>query len=531
MSGPVVYEELSSRVVFGPGCVADVPDELASLGVSRALLIAGASERETADALAAALGKACVATSIGVRQHVPREAAHDARRAAREAGADSIVSLGGGSAVGLAKAVALTEGLPIVAVPTTYSGSELTPVWGITADGRKQTGRDERVLPRTVVYDPELTLTLPPRVSAASGMNAVAHAVEALWADRANPVTSALADEAIGALASALPRVVAEPSDLGARSDALRGAWLGGLTLRGAGSSLHHALCHVLGGAFDLPHAETHAALLPHVTAFVAPAAPEAVARAAQALGVADAAAGLYELVRGLGLPTSLAELGLTAEQAERAVEIALGSGLPSPRPLRRDELAELVGRALAGSPPEPAADAEPEQHRHVHCGADVFRDVIGHFATGVTIVTARDGDTDFGVTASAVTSLSLDPPMLLVCLNKQSRTRGAVSRSGSFAVNILDERQGPLALRFATDRDDKFDGVSLRRGDLAHPLLEDALAHLECRVVEEVTGGTHSVFLAVVQRAERFDGAPLAYFRGKFGRLTLAHEALAGTV
>jgi flavin reductase (DIM6/NTAB) family NADH-FMN oxidoreductase RutF len=156
------------------------------------------------------------------------------------------------------------------------------------------------------------------------------------------------------------------------------------------------------------------------------------------------------------------------------------------------------------------------------HCDKEVFRDVVGHFASGVTIVTAHSEGVDYGVTANAVTSLSLEPPMMLVCLNRNSRTQGAVSRSKAFSVNILNEGQGDLAVRFASSGPDKFDGVGLRYGDLGSPLLEDALAHLECWVVEEVLAGTHQVFLAGVHRAERFDGAPLAYFRGRFGRLEL---------
>jgi flavin reductase (DIM6/NTAB) family NADH-FMN oxidoreductase RutF len=156
------------------------------------------------------------------------------------------------------------------------------------------------------------------------------------------------------------------------------------------------------------------------------------------------------------------------------------------------------------------------------YCERDRFRDVIGHFASGVTIITARHGDEDYGVTANAVSSLSLDPPMMLVCLNRASRTQTAVSRSGAFSVNILNESQGDLAVRFATSESNKFDGVSVTYSELGNPLLDGALAHLECRVIERVSGGTHTVFLAGVEHAERFDGAPLAYFRGRFGKLEL---------
>jgi flavin reductase (DIM6/NTAB) family NADH-FMN oxidoreductase RutF len=168
------------------------------------------------------------------------------------------------------------------------------------------------------------------------------------------------------------------------------------------------------------------------------------------------------------------------------------------------------------------------DQHMHVSCDQDVFRDVIGHFASGVTIITARHENVDYGLTVSAVTSLSLEPPMMLVCVNKSSRTLPAIRQSGTFGVNILGESQGELAQLFASASDAKFEGVEVVYTELGNPLLKEALAHLECQVIQEITGGTHSVFLSVVQRAERFDGAPLAYFRGRFGRLELDHEATA---
>jgi flavin reductase (DIM6/NTAB) family NADH-FMN oxidoreductase RutF len=165
------------------------------------------------------------------------------------------------------------------------------------------------------------------------------------------------------------------------------------------------------------------------------------------------------------------------------------------------------------------AAASAPE---FAHCDKEVFRDVIGHFASGVAIITTRDEGVDYGVTVNAVSSLSLEPPMMLVCLNRTSRTQTAINRSRTFSVNILGEGQGELAVRFSTSVDDKFHGVAVSRGELGNPLLAGALAHLECRVIEQVSGGTHRVFLAGVQRAERFEGAPLAYFRGRLGRLEL---------
>ncbi|MDF1506490.1 iron-containing alcohol dehydrogenase, partial [Roseisolibacter sp. H3M3-2] len=210
---------------------------------------------------------------------------------ARALGADPLLAVGGGSAVGVAKAVALAGGPPVAAVPTTYSGSEMTPIWGLTRDGAKETGRDERVRPRAVLYDPLTTLDLPARVTGPSALNAAAHCVEALYAPDAGPVTALLAAEGLRAIAGALPGVLRAPADVAGRTALLYGAWLAGLALGASTMGVHHKLCHVLGGSFGLPHAETHAVVLPHAAAFNAGAAPEALRAAAGALGAGDAPA------------------------------------------------------------------------------------------------------------------------------------------------------------------------------------------------------------------------------------------------
>jgi maleylacetate reductase len=268
-----------------------------------------------------------------------------ARQRAGQTGADLLLAVGGGSATGTAKAVALTTGLPIVAVPTTYAGSEVTPVWGLTEHGRKATGVDERVLPRTVVYDPELTRGLPREMSIASGLNALAHCVDSLWAPRANPVDTALALEGAQALADGLPLVHADPGGLDGRSKTLYGAYLAALAFGGAGSGLHHKICHVLGGTYDLPHAQTHAVILPHVLAFNAPFARSAVSRLARAVGEDDGLAHLYDTVdaprslRALGLPESA-----IPEAAALIVEAAPSS---NPRPVTPADMEQLLRDAL----------------------------------------------------------------------------------------------------------------------------------------------------------------------------------------
>ncbi|MGI5198256.1 maleylacetate reductase [Streptomyces sp. CA-288835] len=341
------------RVVFRSGAVPGaVPGEAALLGLRRVLVLCDDHGLDTARAVAASLGDACAGLYAGAVTHVPVKVADLAVEAAREARADGCVAVGGGSVTGLAKAVALRTGVPIVAVPTTYAGSEMTPVWGLTEGAVKRTGRDPKVLPRSVVYDPLLTLTMPPLGSATSGMNAIAHAVEALYAPDTTPIVALMAEEGVRALVGALPDVVSAPTEPSARSRALYGAWLCGTCLGATTMGLHHKLCHVLGGTFDLPHAETHAVVLPHVLAFNAPAAPEALAALRRALDVPDPARELYELGGRLGIPRSLAELGLTAADVDRAVDLALGAPYANPRPASADDLRAVLHAAWAGEPP-----------------------------------------------------------------------------------------------------------------------------------------------------------------------------------
>ncbi len=329
-----------------------MPDEVERLGAQRVLLIAGSRQKKYADELAAALGPRMVDRIGEVVMHVPAALATAASERTERSGADLLVCLGGGSAIGLAKAVALRTRLPTLAVPTTYAGSEMTPIWGLTDGGRKMTGRDRIVLPATVVYDPVLTTSLPTDISAASGMNALAHLVEGLYAPDASPVTAVLAEEGIRALAEALPRVVAAPPDLDARADALYGAWVAGFVLGTAGMGLHHKICHVLGGTYNLPHAGTHSAVLPFVTAYNAPAAPAAMLRAARALGAQDPARALWELAERIGAPTSLAQVGFDPGRIPEAARLVVETPPANPRPVDRAAVDELLCAAHAGIVP-----------------------------------------------------------------------------------------------------------------------------------------------------------------------------------
>ncbi|SDM23376.1 maleylacetate reductase [Geodermatophilus siccatus] len=353
MIRPFTYQALPMRVVFGPGSLASLPDEVAALGLTRVLVLCSPEQEVTGKQVADALGDRAAGVLPEARMHVPVEVARRARDMARGLGADGCVAVGGGSAVGLGKAIALEHGLPVIAVPTTYAGSEMTPVWGLTEGGAKRTGRDIRVLPKSVLYDPALTLTLPAGLSATSGMNAIAHAVEGLYAPDATPIVSLMAEEGTRALAAALPRVVADGSDLEARGEAQYGAWLCGAVLAATTMSLHHKLCHTLGGTLDLPHAQTHTVVLPHALAYNQPAAPEAVTALSRALGGADdPARALWELAGRLGAPRSLAELGMQEDDIPRIAELAVANPYANPRPVTRGGVEVLLRTAWAGDAP-----------------------------------------------------------------------------------------------------------------------------------------------------------------------------------
>lgn len=347
-----VYEPLPARVIFRPGALEELPREAARLG-ARALVLSTPGQRALAERAAGLLGARAAGVCAQARVHVPIDSARAACAEARRVAADFCVALGGGSTTGLAKAVALELGLPILVVPTTYAGSEMTPIWGITEASVKRTGRDPRVLPRTVLYDPLLTLALPAATSGTSGINALAHCVEGLYSEGANPVTSLMAEEGIRALARALPRVVRDVRDLDARIEALYGAWLAGAVLGAVGMALHHKLCHVLGGAFDLPHAATHTIVLPHVIAYNAAAAPHAMRRIAAALAAEDPALGLYALARSVGAPAALKDIGMPADGIETAVRLALANPYYNPAPVRAEALRRLLQNALEGRPPQ----------------------------------------------------------------------------------------------------------------------------------------------------------------------------------
>ena len=359
LGGGFAVAPQTTRVLFGANALERLPELVDALPARRVFVVASAGRGALVERVRALLAGRVVGVDTRAAMHVPAALAADVAEQVARADADLVLALGGGSPIGMAKAVALGGGPPILALPTTYAGSEMTAIWGITRDGAKTTGRDERVRPRAVLYDPTLTLDLPPRVSAPSAMNAVAHCMEALYAPDASPLVAMSAAEGLRALHASAAAVARDPRDLAARTLALYGAWLAGLALGGATMGLHHKLCHVLGGSFGLPHAETHAVVLPHAIAYNARSAPAAMQVAAHALGAVagDAVpdtlhASWRELAAAARAPTSLRELGLHESDVARAAEIACASPYPNPRPLDVGAVSALLARAHAGRPP-----------------------------------------------------------------------------------------------------------------------------------------------------------------------------------
>ncbi|MEH2484163.1 maleylacetate reductase [Bradyrhizobium sp. AZCC 2230] len=340
------------RVVFGAGTSARLGEESERLGVKRALVLTTPEQQDLGHQLGAGLGDRLAGLFAGARMHTPVEIPNQALNIVESHDIDGLVPIGGGSTVRLGKALSLRTGLPPIAVPTTYAGSEMTPIIGETTNGIKTTQHSQDLVPDTVIHDVDLTVSLPPQISAASGLNAIAPAVEALYAPDANPLTSLMAENGIAALARALPRIIGAPANATARRDALYGAWLCGVCLGAVGMSLHHKLCHVLGGMFDLPHAETHVIVLPHAVTYNAAAAPDAMTPIARALPATNAPQGLFELARRLALPRGLADIGMPEDGIARAAEMAVRCPYANPRPVERGTIQDLIAAAWRGDAP-----------------------------------------------------------------------------------------------------------------------------------------------------------------------------------
>ncbi len=352
MTRSFVFPGLATRVVFGHGTLAQVPDEVARLGHSRALVLSTPHQKTEAQALADRLGDKAAGVFAGAAMHTPTDITDQAIAAFRAAKADCVVSLGGGSTTGLGKAIAIRTGADQIVIPTTYAGSEMTDILGETAGGEKTTRRDPAIRPEVVVYDVDLTLTLPVALTVTSALNAIAHAMEGFYAPDRHPITEALSRDAMVAFRDALPALTADPQDKEARAKALYAAWGCSVTLGHVTMALHHKLAHVLGGSFGLPHAETHAVLLPHTTAYNEPAVGGLLNPIAETFGHGSAGAGLWHFAKSVNAPLRLADLGLTEPDLDRAAEIATKNPYANPRPISREDIRQLLQQAWAGHCP-----------------------------------------------------------------------------------------------------------------------------------------------------------------------------------
>lgn len=346
------YQAQPMRVRFGAKELHKVQEEFDTVEFSRALVVCSPGHSDLGARVRDLLGTRALGLLPKARMHVPIELVTEGRATAMAMGAGSLVAIGGGSAIGLAKAIALDCGIPIMAIPTTYAGSEMTSIWGITDNGGKHTGKDMRVLPRVVIYDVELTVSLPTATSITSAMNALAHAIEALYAPDVSPIISLMAVEAVRSIVNALPRIHHDGQDISARTDLQYGSWLAGACLGATTMSIHHKICHILGGAIDLPHAATHAVLLPHVVAFNAPAAPEALEVLVDVLGTSDPARLLWDLAGYCEVPRSLDELGMRESDIDCVIPSILADQYANPRPVSDSALRDLLRQAWQGSPP-----------------------------------------------------------------------------------------------------------------------------------------------------------------------------------
>ena len=343
------FNALPWRIVFGAGSLQKLPHELKSLGLNDVLVLSTAGHRDLGQRVCDLLGEKAVGLFAEARMHVPAETLEAATEIARSTNAKCTVSIGGGSTTGLGKALAAKEDLPNIAIPTTYAGSEMTDIWAVTEAERKVTARAVCVVPRLIIYDPELTTSLPAQLSAVSGLNAMAQAVVNVATDKPNPIVSCLALDGIRALARSLPVVVNEPSNLEARGDALYGASLAAAALGTGATSLHHKLCHTFGGTFNTPHAETHAILLPHSVAYNTQATPVGSEQVAKALGATDAARGIHELAKQLGAPTKLSEIGIKEPDLDEAARIVSQMQFHNPEPVTQERVSALLQRAYVG--------------------------------------------------------------------------------------------------------------------------------------------------------------------------------------
>jgi maleylacetate reductase len=347
-----IHDALPARVIFGRGTLRQLPEEVARLKLERILVISAAGQNSQAHEIAMRLESRVAAVFPGAVMHTPTEVTDRALVLAVARRVDGIVAIGGGSAIGLSKAIALRTDLPQLVIPTTYAGSEATPILGETSQGEKITQRSMKVLPESILYDVDLTMELPLSMSMTSGLNAMAHAAEAFYSPDRNPLIDLMAEAGLGALISALPRIWARSDDVTGRCDALYGAWMCGSCLGSVGMGLHHKICHTLGGAFGLPHAEMHAVMLPHTLAYNLAAVPNVSDRIARLFDQQNPIVALEDFARGLGVPRALRDLGMPEEGIDLAADLAVKKPYPNPRLIEREAVRAMLARAWAGEYP-----------------------------------------------------------------------------------------------------------------------------------------------------------------------------------
>lgn len=348
------YSPVPSKVVFGENAALKLKDEISALGGARVMIACSKGMRGRIEHVIEALGDMCVALYDGAEPHCPEAVAMAAIDLFKEKKCDIIVAVGGGSTIGIGKAIALRTDAPLIVVPTTPCGSESTPIYGMLIGNTKKTGRDAKVIARTSIYDPALTTSMSAHHTATIGMNSLAHCVEALYGQSASPISDLYAAEGIKALTKGLRGSLADGNDLAARSQVLYGGMLSGYCVTLAGIAIHHKLCHVLGGHHGIPHGESNSVILPYAVAYNETAAPKAMEKIMAAMGTDSASGGIYDFATEMKVPKSLKELGMKESDLDIAAEETVRTTPYSPKPAQVKSVREMLQQAYEGIKPQP---------------------------------------------------------------------------------------------------------------------------------------------------------------------------------
>lgn len=334
------YTSFAQEITFAPGALAQLREAVERFGWRRILLCTSHSMQRNGyvNSIKASLGDSLVAVFDQVQPHVQDVQVKEALGLAAENNVDAVIGMGGGSPIGMAKAIGFQTHVPIIAIPTTYAGSEMTPVYGITHTDenppRKVTVNDPKIVPTLVIYDPQLTLDLPPELTASTGINALAHCIEALYSKTRNPLSTAAATSSVQHIHNALLNCYQDGHNLDARTEMLLSAHLAGLSLASVSMGLHHGLCHVLGGSANVPHGIANGIILPHAIRFNAEATATQLLPAAEAMnisvnrtsstGVIEALAHhIHELIGQMNLSQRLRDVGVSESDIPHLAQIA----------------------------------------------------------------------------------------------------------------------------------------------------------------------------------------------------------------